>query len=119
MEKQIQSSSVVSYIVGFVSAVILTLVSYVIIVNHMLTGTAAIATISGLAVVQFIVQLYFFLHLGKGINARWNMAAFAFMMITLVIIVAGSLWIMYNLNYNMMTPGQMNSYMQQQSKEGF
>lgn len=119
MEKQILSSGIKSYVVGFIGAVILTLGSYAIIVNHMLTGVAAIATISVLAVVQFIVQLYFFLHLGKGTNERWNMAAFAFMMITLVIVVAGSLWIMYNLNYNMMTPGQMNSYMQQQSKEGF
>lgn len=119
MEKQILSSGIRSYIIGFVSAVVLTILAYMIIVNHWLTGITAIGVISGLAVIQFIVQLYFFLHLGRGINARWNMAAFAFMLITLVILVAGSLWIMYNLNYNMMTPGQMNSYMKQQSNEGF
>lgn len=118
MEKQI-TTSVWSYIVGFVSAVVLTLVAYVIIVNHMVTGTTAVASISALAVIQFIVQLVFFLHLGKGKSGRWNLAAFAFMLITLGIVVTGSLWIMYNLNYNMMTPGQMNSYMQEQSNEGF
>ncbi len=119
MEKPLLNAGVRLYVIGFVSAVLLTLTAYFIVVDHWLSGVAAIATISLLAVVQFVVQLYFFLHLGKGINARWNVAAFAFMLMTLFILVAGSLWIMYNLNYNMMTPGQMNSYMQQQSKEGF
>lgn len=119
MEKQLLNASVRRYIVGFLSAVLLTLAAYFTIVGHWLSGVAAIAAIFTLAVLQFGVQLYFFLHLGKGANGKWNMAAFAFMLIMLVILVAGSLWIMYNLNYNMMTPHQMNSYMQQQSNEGF
>jgi hypothetical protein len=38
----------------------------------------------------------------------------------LVVIVAGSLWIMNNLNYNMMmTPEQMDAYMSKQREKGF
>lgn len=116
---QVKTGGMMSYVVGFVLAVILTLLAYVIVVNHWLTGAALLAAIVGLAVVQLLVQLVFFLHLGRGGSARWNVTAFLFMLIILAVIAGGSLWIMYSLNYNMqMTPQEMDKYMQQQSKSG-
>lgn len=118
MEKS-KTLSMWPYITGFVLAVLLTFSAYEFVVNHYVTGIGLLAIIVTLAVAQLIVQLIFFLHLGRGKEARWNLVAFLFMLIILVILVAGSLWIMYNLNYNMMSPDQMNSYMQAQSKAGF
>jgi cytochrome o ubiquinol oxidase operon protein cyoD len=50
-----------------------------------------------MAVLQFAVQLIFFMHLKEGENARWNMMALLLGLIILLTIVAGSIWIMtYN-----------------------
>lgn len=117
---QTSKVSITSYIVGFALAVILTLIAYSVVVAHLLHGGMVIAAIMTLAVVQLMVQLVFFLHLGRGKSAKWNVTAFLFMAIILVIIVAGSLWIMHNLDYNMqMTPQEMDKYMKQQSNAGF
>lgn len=113
-------SSIKSYIIGFVLSVVLTLGAYFAVTEEWLSGTALIALIMGLASLQFIVQLFFFLHLGSESKPRWKLAAFLFMFLVLVIIVGGSLWIMANLNYNMMmTPEQMDEYMLKQSNKGF
>ena len=117
--KKSNSVSIRPYVIGFVLAVVLTLSAYSAVVYHVWTGVILTGVIMGLAVLQLIVQLVFFLHFGRGQDARWNMAAFFFMLIVLTILVAGSLWIMYSLNYNMMPSSKMNTYMQSQSNEGF
>lgn len=120
IEQNAQHGSVMSYVTGFILAVALTLVAYVLAVNHILTGGALTAAIMGLAAIQLLVQLIFFLHFGRDKEARWMSATFYFMLMILVIIVGGSLWIMHNLNYNMMmTPEQMNEHMIKESKKGF
>jgi len=112
--------SIFSYVLGFIFAASLTLIAYSIVVNTWLSGTLLIGTIMGLAAVQLLVQLVFFLHLGREKGSRWNVASFYFMFLVLVVIVAGSLWIMDGLNYNMtMTPEQMNERMLSESKKGF
>lgn len=109
-----------SYVVGFILSVVLTVIAYLLVVNHILSGFGLALAIMGLAAVQLVVQLVFFLHLGLDAKRRWNLAAFLFMGMVLLIIVVGSLWIMNNMNYNMMmTPEQMDQYMKQQSNKGF
>lgn len=108
------------YIGGFVSALALTFVAYWLVTSRAVEAGWLIALLMGLAVVQFIVQLVFFLHVGHETRPRWNLAALIFMLIILIVIVAGSLWIMNNLNYNMMmTPEQMDEYMKIQRDKGF
>jgi cytochrome o ubiquinol oxidase operon protein cyoD len=48
-----------------------------------------------------LVQLIFFLHLGRGSNVRWNILVLSFASLVVIIIVTGSLWIMNNLDYHM------------------
>jgi len=109
-----------SYITGFILSIILTLVAYFAVMQKWFDGAGLIAFMMGLASIQFIVQLFFFLHLGSESKPRWKLAAFLFMFLVLIIIVGGSLWIMANLNYNMMmTPEQMDEYMLKQSNKGF
>lgn len=58
-------------------------------------------TLIGFAISQLLVQLIFFLHLGRGSNVRWNILVFLFATLVILIVVIGSLWIMNNLDYNM------------------
>lgn len=108
------------YIIGFVLSVVLTLAAYLAVTEEWLEGAALVGLIVGLATVQFIVQVVFFLHLGDEAKPRWKLSAFLFTLLVLVIIVGGSLWIMANLNYNMMmTPEQMDEYMLKEGNKGF
>lgn len=112
--------SIMSYALGFILAIILTMTAYFAVTQQWMTGGALVALIMALAAIQLAVQLVFFLHLGRQKGSHWNVAVFLFMILVLVIIVGGSLWIMDNLNYNMqMTPEQMNEYMRKQSDKGF
>lgn len=95
--------SLKSYIIGFILSIALTLAAYYLVVDHILTSWPLIIAVSGLAVAQVLVQLFFFLHLGKEPSPYWNIAAMASMLFVLAILVIGTLWIMYNLDYNMMS----------------
>lgn len=95
-------SPLLSYIIGFVFSIVLTFLAYILVVNHVLNGGLLVAVIVALAIIQLFVQLFFFLHLGKESKPRWNLLMFSFALSVVVIIVFGSLWIMNNLDYNMM-----------------
>ena len=90
-----------AYLWGFILSLILTLMAYVVVVKRLLTGSHLLMTIIGLGLVQMVVQLHFFFHMGNEPKPRWNMMMFLFMVLILVVIVFGSLWIMYSLNYDM------------------
>ena len=120
MEKHSHThGSVQSYLIGFVLSILLTLGAYFAVVEHWFAGWALVSVIILLALTQFFVQVELFLHIGNERKPRWNMMAFVFMIVTVATIVLGSLWIMANLNYNMMSPDQIDSYMMKQSKKGF
>lgn len=108
-----------SYIVGFVLSVILTLAAYFVVASHLFAGWVLLLIITVLAVEQLVVQLSFFLHLGRESKPRWNLTAFISMLGVIFIVVFGSVWIMNNLNYNMMPKHQMDDYMKTESNKGF
>ena len=54
------------------------------------------------AVVQLLVHLVCFLHMNSSSEERWNLVAFIFTVLIIAIVVVGSIWIMWNLNHNMM-----------------
>jgi len=105
---------VLSYTVGLVLAVALTLAAFGLVMTRAQSPAFIIAAVLVLAMVQLAVQLIFFLHLGQGENSRWNAALFCFTFFGILVIVLASVWIMYHLNYNM-TPMQMNQYISNQS----
>ena len=102
-----------SYITGYLLSIVLTVIAYLLVDHQSLSGNAIVAAIIALGVIQFIVQLYYFLHLGVNTKSRWRLFVLLFMLMVVIIIVAGSLWIMTNLNYRM-TPEQVNQYMSNQ-----
>lgn len=88
-----------SYTIGFGLSVLLTGLAYVIADQQLASGWTTIYTLAVLAVTQLFVQLFFFLHLGSESKPRWNLTAFCFAAMVVIILVFGSLWIMQNLDY--------------------
>lgn len=113
--------TVAKYSIGFVLSLLLTLVAYFAVLNSTLAGIMLLVILGVLAVVQMIVQLVFFLHLDTELRPRYKRASFLFMAGILLIVVVGSIWIMQNLNYNMMhfTPDEKELYMRNQLDKGF
>jgi cytochrome o ubiquinol oxidase operon protein cyoD len=109
-EHNSERSSLASYVTGYIFSVYLTLAAYLMVYNHWYKRTLLLILIVGLALVQFIVQLVFFMHLGRETKPRWKLAVLIGMIGVVLILVVGSLWIMSNLSYRM-TPKQMNTYM--------
>jgi cytochrome o ubiquinol oxidase subunit IV len=110
-----EPSGYANYVVGFILSLVCTLSAYFMVTNHYLSNKWALAGLVGaLALIQFIVQITLFLHLGKEKSPRFKLLVFAFMLTVVLILVGGSIWIMYNLNYRMMSPNQINKYMNAQ-----
>lgn len=95
-------SSVKSYVIGFVLAVILTVIPFKIVMDGSIDRATTLWIILGMAVVQIIVHLKYFLHLDGSEGQKWNVMALLFTGLILFIVLAGSLWIMHNMNANMM-----------------
>lgn len=91
-----------TYVIGFVLSIVLTLAAYFLVANQLLSGSNLDGVIIALSLAQIFVQLWFFLHLGDEPKPYWNLLAFGFMALVVIILVAGSLWIMYTLDYRMM-----------------
>jgi cytochrome o ubiquinol oxidase subunit IV len=95
-----------TYLLGFILSLGLTLTAWLLVRRHVgshhlfWTDKAVIITIMTLAITQLAVQLMFFLHLGKESKPRWNLTVLCFALTVLLILVLGSLWIMYNLDYH-------------------
>ncbi len=102
-----------SYVVGFVLSLATTLTAYFMVTKHWLSGNGLVLTLLSLAVGQFVVQLLFFLHIGRETRPRWKMLMLVLALVFVLIVVLGSIWIMYNLNYRM-SPMEMEKYMQRQ-----
>ncbi len=51
------------------------------------------------AVLQLVVQLYYFLHMSEEARPRWNLQVLCFALVVVAIVVGGTLWIMYNLSH--------------------
>ena len=89
-------------LLGFVLSLLLIVAMHRFATMHHLAGTTLTVTIFGFALLQAVVQLLFFLHLGLESKPHWNTISFFFMVLVAVILIGGSLWIVQNLNYNMM-----------------
>lgn len=89
------------YIIGFLLSVLCTLVPYQLVVNETLKGTALLAALLGFAVVQLVIQLMFFLHLGREKKPRFNLFFLVSTLVIILVVVGGSIWIMNHLHYNM------------------
>jgi cytochrome o ubiquinol oxidase subunit IV len=97
-----------NYLIGLVLAAGFTVASFWVASGTSLIYTPGVPmALAALAIGQMGVHLVFFLHITTGSDNTNNALALAFGVLIVGIVIAGSLWIMYHLNMNMMVPGDM------------
>ena len=103
--------SLKTYAIGFILSVILTAIPFWLVMNKTITNTGTMGLVLlGFAAVQVVVHMVYFLHMNSKSEGGWNMMALIFTVMIVVIAMAGSLWVMYHMNHNMM-PDLMPEYM--------
>ena len=106
-------SGVVLYTVGLLLAIILTATSFWAANTSLLWAPGVPLGLAVLAIAQIGVHLVFFLHITTGRDNTNNALALAFGMLIVILVIGGSLWIMTNLNANMIPSADlMNLQMQ-------
>jgi cytochrome o ubiquinol oxidase subunit IV len=101
------------YITGFVLSVILTAVPFALVMSGIITDSRITAGIVMVfALVQIVVHMVYFLHMNSKSENGWTLMALIFTIVVVTICLAGSLWVMFHMNANMMpgmTSGDMSS----------
>jgi cytochrome o ubiquinol oxidase subunit IV len=98
-------STLKGYLTGFVLAVILTAIPFWLVMGKVFSTSSTTAlVVMGFAVVQIVVHMVYFLHMNTRVEGGWSMLALIFTVVLVVITLAGSIWVMYHLNTNMMPP---------------
>ena len=102
VEEYEPTASYLSYTVGLVLAVVATIASFVVSQTNLLWPPGIPVGLIVLAFAQIGVHLVFFLHIGTGPDHTNNIIALAFGLLIVFLVIAGSVWIIANLNNNMM-----------------
>ncbi|MBE3638527.1 cytochrome o ubiquinol oxidase subunit IV [Mangrovicoccus algicola] len=98
-----------SLMTGFGLAGILTLIPFgIVMMEPDWQPVVSIGIIMGLGAIQIVVHLVYFLHLNRDSEEGWTFAATIFAIVILAIVLAGSLWVMHNMNANMMPMSEEN-----------
>ena len=92
------------YLIGFALSVVLTAIPFWLVMAGVLAPQLTGLIITAFAVVQIVVHMVYFLHMDTKSEGGWNMLALIFTLVLVVITLAGSLWVMYHMNTNMMPP---------------
>lgn len=95
-----------SYIIGFVLSLMFTIIPYYMVRGQVTTDKTLLLAVLGFAVVQMFVQIFFFLHLGRGPKPFYNVVFFFATAGMIVLVIGASLIIMDNL-YRNMSPGEV------------
>ena len=65
-------------------------------------GLLAMAPLSMGAAVQMVVHMVYFLHMNAKVEGGWSLLALVFTAALVLIMLDGSIWVMFHLNTNMM-----------------
>jgi cytochrome o ubiquinol oxidase operon protein cyoD len=92
-----------SYMTGFILSVILTAIPFWLVMGDVLKDkTLTSIVIMGLAAVQIVVHMIYFLHMNTKSEGGWTFIALVFTLTLVVITLVGSIWVMYHMDQNMM-----------------
>jgi len=95
------------YMTGFVLSVILTAIPFWLVMADIINDrSVAVLVLGGFAVMQILVHMVCFLHMNGKIEGGWTLLSTLFTVIFVAIGVAGTLWVMFHMNANMM-PGHI------------
>ena len=98
---------VYGYLTGLGLAILLTATSFFVAGTNLVWEPSIPVALVVLAIAQMGVHLVFFLHITTGADNANNVLALAFGMLIVILVIGGSLWIMANLNHNMMPMDQI------------
>lgn len=104
--------TVAGYVNGFILSVVLTAIPFYLVMSGGVISSGVTAlVILAFAAVQIVVHMVYFLHMNTKSEHGWSMLALIFTTVLVVIMLAGSLWVMYHLNTNMMpmSPHEMRN----------
>ena len=91
------------YFVGLLLCVVLTIIPFFAVQHHLVSHGMKLFVVFASAILQFLVQVICFLRLTpRNQEGKLNILSFVFTTFVLLVVVLGSIWIMVNLNYNMM-----------------
>ncbi|PPU78215.1 MULTISPECIES: cytochrome o ubiquinol oxidase subunit IV [Xanthomonas] len=91
-----------SYLIGFVMAVILTVIPFAMVMSGAFSKGVTVVVISLMAAVQMLVHMVYFLHMDRSPEQRSNVQVGLFSLLIIGIVIVGSLWVLHNMNVNMM-----------------
>lgn len=94
--------SLKGYLTGFALSGVMTFAAFWAVMSGALAPQTAAVLVIALAVAQILVHTVCFLHLNTRSEGGWTLVAYLFTAVIVLITIAGSLWIMYHLNTNMM-----------------
>src|SRR6202021_880778 len=100
-------AKLLGYVVGLGLAILLTATSFFVAGTDLVWQPSIPVAIVVLAIAQMGVHLVFFLHITTGADNTNNVLALAFGMLIVFLVIGGSLWIMANLNHNMLPMDQL------------
>ena len=96
-------SSLRDYTIGFVLSVILTAIPFWLVMAKVIADrNTAILVLGAFAVVQILVHMVYFLHMNGKVEGGWTMLSTIFTVVFVAIAIAGTLWVMFHMNVNMM-----------------
>jgi cytochrome o ubiquinol oxidase operon protein cyoD len=98
---------VFGYLTGLGLAILLTATSFFVAGTDLVWQPSIPVALVVLAIAQMGVHLVFFLHITTGADNTNNVLALAFGVLIVILVIGGSLWIMANLNHNMMPMDQI------------
>jgi len=102
------STQMLIYVVGLALATVLTILSFwVASATPLLYRPGLLMGLAALAIAQMGVHLVFFLHITTGADNANNALALAFGGLIVGLVISGSVWIIYNLDTNMMLQNNM------------
>jgi len=96
-----------NYLVGLGLATLLTIVSFFVARTTLVWEPSIPVALVVLAIAQMGVHLVFFIHITTGADNVNNVMALAFGVVIVLLVMVGSLWIMANMNHNMLPMDQL------------
>jgi len=98
------------YLTGFALSVVLTALPFWLVMGKGLPSPVLTsAAVLVFAAVQVVVHMLYFLHMNAKVEQGWSLLALIFTGVLVVIMLAGSVWVMHHLNTNMMPVHEMKN----------
>jgi cytochrome o ubiquinol oxidase operon protein cyoD len=91
------------YMTGFVLSIILTAIPFWLVMAKVITNRPmAVMVLGAFAVAQILVHMVYFLHMNGKVEGGWTLLSTIFTVVFVAIAIAGTLWVMFHMNTNMM-----------------